>query len=689
MTGPRRSETDAPFPEYVRGLTSVVVARLTAAGVVLEANEGFTLLAGPRSRAGGVWSAAQLFAQPTFEDLAGRLAADPGPVLFRGLINLGEPGTIPVSLNAVVRRSGDGMLIVGEHDPADWERLRTTVLELNSELAETQRQLVRDIQARKRAERERAAALEQERAARRELEEANRALEETNRGVMALYAELDDKAYALQRASELKTRFLSNMTHEFRTPLNAILSLSALLLDRTDGDLTPDQETQATFIRRSAEALSDLVSDLLDLAKIEAGKTVIRRDEFTAADLFAALRGMLRPLLTSDAVALVFDDPAGIPPLRTDQGKVAQILRNFVSNALKFTERGEVRVRADLADPQTVVFSVADTGIGIAPEDRERVFEEFVQVDGPAQRRVKGTGLGLPLSRQLAHLLGGDMSVASSPGVGSTFSLRLPLAYPGPAEERPAARTVRDPSRPPVLVVEDDRETAALYERHLGGAGFQVIPAGTLAEARRALREVRPAAVVLDVILEGETALPLLGEIRRDPATRNTPVFVVTVVNGRETALALGADDYCLKPVSRQWLLAKLTGAGAPPAPVLVVDDDPIARYLVGGFLRQTNYTLIEAETGADGLRLAHERHPRLIILDLVLPDLTGFEVLDRLKADPATRDIPVIVSSAKSLSADERGRLAGNSLAVVPKGDGVGGVAAVLIRDALTRARL
>ncbi len=253
-------------------------------------------------------------------------------------------------------------------------------------------------------------------------------LEDTNRGVVALYAELDEKAAHLRRADEMKSRFLSNMSHEFRTPLNSVRALCGMLLGKIDGPLTQEQETQVKFIAKASDDLSELVNDLLDLAKIEAGKVEIRPTVFEVAELFSALRGMLRPLLVSDTVDLVFEEPDGIPPMFTDESKVSQILRNFISNALKFTERGSVRVSVAIAgDGESVVFEVADTGIGIALEDREMVFEEFMQVPSALQRRVKGTGLGLPLCRRLATLLGGEVSLESEPGKGSTFYARVPV----------------------------------------------------------------------------------------------------------------------------------------------------------------------------------------------------------------------------------------------------------------------
>lgn len=262
----------------------------------------------------------------------------------------------------------------------------------------------------------------------------NQELEDTNRGVVALYAELDERMEQLRRANALRAQFMSYMSHEFRTPLDSILALSGLLLGRVDGELTEEQEKQVGFIRRSARDLLNLVDDLLDTAQVDAGKVAVRSAPFTVAELFNALRATLRPLLVGETTQLVFDHPGRLPPLVTDEAKVAQILRNLVSNALKFTEAGEVRVAASV-EGEDVRFSVADTGVGIAVEDQGRIFEDFAQVDGEVQRRRRGTGLGLPLSRRLAGLLGGTLTVRSEPGRGSTFILTLPREYHAKADD--------------------------------------------------------------------------------------------------------------------------------------------------------------------------------------------------------------------------------------------------------------
>lgn len=252
-------------------------------------------------------------------------------------------------------------------------------------------------------------------------------LEETNQGVLALYAELDQQAEQLREVSELKSRFLSYMSHEFRTPLGSILSMTRLLEDGIDGPLTEEQRRQVRFISGSASELREMVDDLLDLAKIEAGRITISPAWFDLMDLFAALRGMFRPLIEENRVDLVFEDPPALPLLYTDDKKLAQILRNFISNALKFTPNGQVVVSAKLVDAHSVCFSVRDTGIGIPQDLLPTLFEDFVQVDTPLQKRLRGTGLGLSLCKRFAELLGGEVGVTSELGVGSEFHVKLPL----------------------------------------------------------------------------------------------------------------------------------------------------------------------------------------------------------------------------------------------------------------------
>jgi signal transduction histidine kinase/DNA-binding response OmpR family regulator len=516
-------------------------------------------------------------------------------------------------------------------------------------------------------------ALDELRRRQDELRHLNRELEDTNRGVVALYAELDEKADHLRRADELKSRFLSNMSHEFRTPLNAIAALSHVLLDRVDGELTPEQEKQVRFIRKASQDLTELVNDLLDLAKVEAGKISVRPVEFEVDGLFRALRGMLRPLLVSESVRLTFEAEDSLPTLYTDEGKVSQILRNFISNALKYTERGEIRVTATAhMDEGTIAFAVSDTGIGIASDDQELIFEEFTQLEHRLQQRVKGTGLGLPLAKKLTELLGGRITLTSAVGVGSTFTAIVPVVCnaAGHLISTVTPQSERDATRVPVLVVEDDPSAIAVYEAYLKGSGFQLIAARNLREARRLLETIRPQAIILDLLLDGEDAWTFLAQLKRSDATADMPVLVVSTVDDARKGLGLKADAYGVKPVERGWLLGhlrRLVGSARTPI-ALVIDDDATSRYVLKRMLATIPCVVAEAESGAQGLEHVRREHPDVIFLDLMLPDMGGSEVLATLRADPVTAGIPVVVVTGKVLDEPERSALLRDAVAILSK---------------------
>ncbi len=393
-----------------------------------------------------------------------------------------------------------------------------------------------------------------------ESRQLNQELGDTNRGVVALYAELDERAEQLRNASELKSRFLSHMSHEFRTPLNSILALSRLLLDRIDGDLATEQERQIGYIRRSAEGLLDLVNDLLDLSKVEAGKIDVKPTRFTVENLFGALRGALRPLLTSPSVELIFDAADDMPELQTDEAKLAQILRNLISNALKFTEKGEVRVTARYeAEMGRAIFRVRDTGIGIAPADQERIFAEFAQVDNRLQKKVKGTGLGLPLSRSLAELIGGGIQVESALGQGSVFTLTIPASF----GEVAAAPVTSDESRKRVLVIDDDETFRYVMKQILRNEPrYEVIEAADGADGLRQARNGNPDVIVLDLQMPNVDGFTVLQELNADSRTSVIPIIV-------STSLAVNAE-----------LKARL------PAGTRVISKNLISRENVSLFLR-------------------------------------------------------------------------------------------------------
>ena len=523
----------------------------------------------------------------------------------------------------------------------------------------------------------------------RQLARQKARLEESNKAIQALHAELEQHADRLRTSAEIKSRLVAGVSHEFRTPLHSILGLSRLLLAASDGPLNDEQQMQVSFIRDSAEELSRMINDMLDLSRLDAGTAPIRAARFALRDFWSALRGTMRPLVRDeDAVHLLFE-PAPDIELETDQGKLGQILRNLIANALKFTERGVVRLTAAVAGTDLRVV-VEDTGIGIAPADHARVFEEFVQIDSALQRSATGTGLGLPLAKKLAESLGGCIELESTPGVGSIFTVTVPLEHAEIDAFRRLERAARtlDPSRAPVLVVEDDRSAVFVYERYLAMAGFQVLPARTTEDARAVLKQVRPSAILLDVMLEREDTWTFLADVKRDPSTNDIPVLVCTVMNRESRARALGADEFWLKPVDEDKLIRKLqTLASGRGAKVLVVDDEPAARYLIKKFLEATPYQLLEAADGDTGVRLARSERPDVILLDFLLENMTAFDVIDQLKADPRTRPIPVIVVTSHALPVEARQRLAASTEAILSKEHLSRELAINRIRDALRHA--
>jgi CheY-like chemotaxis protein len=347
-------------------------------------------------------------------------------------------------------------------------------------------------------------------------------------------------------------------------------------------------------------------------------------------------------------------------------------------------------VRTREVDHGYLAFEVSDTGVGIEPRHHETIFEDFAQIDSEVQRRVKGTGLGLSVSRRLASLLGGTLTVSSQVGQGSTFTLTVPREHVEASQMRELEERSRvlDPRRAPVLVVEDDRQTMFLYEKYLSQAGFQVIPARSSDEARVALARVKPAAVVLDVMLEAESSWRFLQELKEAEQTKDIPVMVVTVMDSSQKARALGADEFWLKPIDPERLRRKLTElARRGPVSLLVVDDDETSRYLLRRLLEDTPYVLHEASSAEEAVARARELLPQVILLDFVLGDATAFDVIDELKANPTTRGIPIIIQTAKTLDSVERERLARDATAILSKQSLSRELAIARVREALEKS--
>jgi len=506
-----------------------------------------------------------------------------------------------------------------------------------------------------------------------ELELLNRELEDTNRGVVALYAELDERADYLRRASELKTKFLSNVSHEFRTPLNSIISLARMLMDRTDGDLSGEQLKQIRYIESSARVLQDLVNDLLDLAKVEAGKVRMRPKRFEIHELFSALKGMLKPLLADNtSVNLIFDETDDPIPLRTDEGKVSQILRNLFSNAIKFTPNGSVTVSATMLPGEEVEFRVADTGIGIAPEHHDTIFKEFSQVDNPLQDKYRGTGLGLPLCRNLAKLLGGSIWLESEAGKGSTFFVRIPAVYIGERLEADAAEMPPAPEfhRLPVLILEDNAETARLFESHLRNSEFQAIIANNVAQAEIWAARHTPAAVIADVYLEEEQCWGFLARVReRWP---DLVCIATSISDESEAAEQNGVGVFLQKPVDKEVLIQELRTrvSQVESRRILLVDDNEIARYILRDLLDQPWLNIREASNGSEAFVAIEQELPDAIILDILMPDMSGFDVLRKLRKSSATERLPVLIYTSKDLSETERSELETLNASIIKKAE-------------------
>ena len=513
--------------------------------------------------------------------------------------------------------------------------------------------------------------LQELRSRQEELELLNRELEDTNRGVVALYAELDERADYLRRASELKTKFLSNVSHEFRTPLNSIISLALLLQSKMDGDLSGEQLKQVRFIESSARDLQEMVNDLLDLAKVEAGKTRIRPKRFEVQELFSALKGMLKPLLAdNNSVDLIFEDTRDLAPLHTDEGKVSQILRNLISNALKFTPRGQVVISARMMDGNQVLFTVADTGIGIPSEHHETIFREFSQIENPLQERHRGTGLGLPLCRNLAMLLGGRLWLESEEGKGSTFFARIPAVYVGEAVSSELATDLAAPEfhRAPVLFLEDNLETAHLLESYVRNSEFQPILASNIGQAEVWTSRHKPAIVVSDIYIGDDLTWGFLARLRQK--WPELPLIVTSIFEESRAAMDAGADVFLPKPLEPEVLLSELrrltTQFGTKR--LLLVDDNDVARYILRELLDQPWLQVEEASNGTAAAARLKESVPDAMILDLLMPDISGFEILRQVRADKTTENLPVLIYTSKPLSENERAQLESMRVRIVRK---------------------
>ncbi|TMJ70207.1 MAG: response regulator, partial [Alphaproteobacteria bacterium] len=548
-----------------------------------------------------------------------------------------------------------------------------------------------------------------------QLEERNVEVERKNQEIEQARRALEDKATELAQASKYKSDFLANMSHELRTPLNSILILGQQLGDNPEGNLTPRQVEFARTIHSAGTDLMNLISDILDLSKIESGTVSVDAEEV----FFVTLQDMVARPFRHEAEnrRLSFDvqiDPKLDRSLITDSKRLQQVLKNLLSNAFKFTEQGGVKLSIHSATsgwspehpvlknaPAVVAFEVSDTGIGIPPEKQKIIFEAFQQADASTNRRFGGTGLGLAISRELSSLLGGEIQLRSTPGSGSTFTLYLPIKYVGPSativvapgvappaaaaalatlrlaelpvEQLPDDRAILQPGDSTLLIVEDDPHYARVLADLAHDAGFKVLVAMRGADALALAREYQPTAVSLDVFLPDMLGWTVLSQLKQDPATRHIPVQIVTLDEDRQHGLARGAFSFVTKPSTTEDLETALGRIKAYVRPrrrrLLVIEDNPAEQLSISELLGHADIDVVTVGSGREALAALREQQIDCAVLDLRLPDMSGFDLLEVIRDDPALADIPVVVFTGKELSSDEDAQLHTIARSVVVKG--------------------
>ena len=483
----------------------------------------------------------------------------------------------------------------------------------------------------------------------------------------------------LQEANKHKSVFLASMSHELRTPLNAILGFSELLIDAPDGQ--HKKETQLRFLQQihsSGEHLLGLINDILDLSKIEAGQMELRLQMVAVGDVIDQVRNIVEPLVAQKQIRLE-TAVDGVGEIEADAGKFKQMLLNLVSNAIKFTPTGGLLRISARRLTNAVEVSVSDTGIGIAVADQTRIFHEFQQVDAGIDRQQQGTGLGLTLTRRFARLHGGDVRVESEPGKGSVFTIQMPLVavtHRPPAESIEAiAHANGDAAMPLVLIVEDDPPASELLSRQLQRAGFRTEVVRSGAEVMSFARQRKPAAITLDILLPGIDGWEVLTRLKHDEATSSIPVIVISIVDNPELGLALGAVDYFVKPVPARELIARLrrfklgANGGGDKTQVLVVDDERANRDWLKEVLEPAGFGVISAVGGREAIELARARHPDLVLLDLMMPEVSGFDVVEALRSDGSTSKTPIMVLTAKDLTEADKRQLNGRVSSILQRG--------------------
>jgi len=462
----------------------------------------------------------------------------------------------------------------------------------------------------------------------------------------------------MREVDRLKSQFLANMSHELRTPLNSIIGFARVILKGIDGPVTELQQQDLTAIFNSGQHLLGLINDILDLSRIEAGKMDLTFDNVNIKELITSVMSTAAGLVKDKPIELLTEVEEDLPTVWADAMRIRQVLINFLSNASKFTEEGQIIVKAVIEktnkEKPAVMISVTDTGPGISQEDQVKLFQPFSQVDASLTRKVGGSGLGLSICHHFIQMHNGQIGVHSTVGKGSTFYFTIPVA-------KGDEKTGKHDSEHVILAIDDDPQIINMYERYLQPKGFRVIGLSNPANAKERAEELKPFAIILDIMMPGYDGWEVLTDLKLSEITRNIPVVICSVVEEEERGFSLGAADYLIKPVMEEDLLEsldRLNGDGSMRE-VLVIDDDPNDLRLLGKMLsEQGRYKAILAEGGQAGWKIISTQPPHAVVMDLSMPDLDGFTILEKLREDKKLREIPVIVITGIELSAEQRKQL-------------------------------
>ncbi|RLP22141.1 response regulator [Mesorhizobium sp. YM1C-6-2] len=485
-------------------------------------------------------------------------------------------------------------------------------------------------------------------------------------------AELEQAKSSAESANEAKSRFLASMSHELRTPLNAIIGYSEMLIEEAADQQTREFIPELERIAGAGRSLLALINDILDLSKIEANKMELFLEAFDVAEMLRDVQATVSPLINKNRNILVEDFQSDLGTMHSDETKLRQNLFNLLSNAAKFTEGGRITLtasRESRPDGDWLVFKVSDSGIGITPQQQERLFNAFTQADASTTRNYGGTGLGLSITRSFSRMIGGTVSVDSELGKGSTFTMEIPAECKENTPDRKPAEPLPPVSGKTVLIIDDEPAARDVIARALAEAGLVSIEAASGAEGLAVARAHRPAAIILDIIMPHQDGWSVLRELKNDPELCEIPVILATILADRELGLSLGAVEYLTKPIDTERLVRTIEACGNGKRDVLIVDDDQASRDVLRRILTKKNWQVHEASNGVRGIELMKRLSPRLVLLDLLMPEMDGFETLSEMQRIPELQNIPVVVVTSKDLSANELNWLRDRAVAVVAKG--------------------